>query len=109
MPEQLETFTFVNRKPRPTGKFDSILDGKIWKVLPSEFDYEDENPKAFMAAVKVAAKREKNRYVLCNTVLSGHVILQMQAEDYVPSMLQARVAKAEKAEKRAAAQATAKG
>jgi hypothetical protein len=99
MPEELDSFQFTRRKnARVIGKYDSILDEKVWKVLPSEFGFDDDDlgVTEFIKKVKYAAKVEKGRYILYNVLGNNHVVLQMQPADYIDPMWKARNAKKRK-------------
>jgi hypothetical protein len=81
VPEVLKSFAFATRIPKPP-KFESLLDGQIWKVSPDEFDYD--SPKALIGAIKAEALKKFGRYVQTGQTLDGHVVVQARAKDYVP-------------------------
>lgn len=81
MPEELESFP---EKVKPEVKFASILDGRVWKINPAEYDYEVSEMKALTSAIKLAAKNQGGRHVRCFVTLDEHVIVQLRPADYKP-------------------------
>lgn len=82
MPEELSAWPVVERK---AARFEPLFDGKVWKVAPGEFDYEPDELKALISAIKLAAcKREPRVYVRCFVTLDDHLIVQRRGDDYVP-------------------------
>jgi hypothetical protein len=70
-------------KPKKTDRYNHLFDGKVWKIHPSEFDYEEDELKSFSSNLKQAATKQ-GIYIRTFITLDNHIIVQKRGDDYVP-------------------------
>ena len=80
MPIELSEFPVKEKKQ---DRYKSLFDGKMWKVHPSEYDYDVEDIKAFIASIKNSAAKQKI-YLKTFITADDHVILSKQPDGYIP-------------------------
>ena len=71
-------------KPKAQERYRELFDGQCWKVAPSEYEYELDEMKAFIASMKSAAHAQKV-YIRTWETLDGHVLVQRRPLDYKPA------------------------
>lgn len=78
MPEVLKEWPV---KPKKADRFAGLLDGKIYRVKPDEFDCDTADD--LKKEIKYAAAK-LHIYIRLFVTLDGHLVVSRQPNDYVP-------------------------
>jgi hypothetical protein len=83
MAEVLKEFPLKEKK---RNKYHQYYDGQCWKISPTEHDYDIEDIKAFLQALKAEAYH-LGIYIKTFITLDNHIILQKRPDDYIPKRI----------------------